>query len=335
MPFALRPPAGLRAHAREATFVLKVLPMLPSGFVDHVTAPPVVEKFRYPSRSGDVTVDLYRPRADGPHPAMVLCLGVVPFGVDHPQVPRLCEALARSGFIALIHWSDAMRDRRLVPEDAEDIADAYAALLARPDVDASRGGLYGTCVGGTFALLAAAQPRIRDRVAFVGAFAPFSSMWTLARDVASGTREVAAEIKPWAVDPLTRDVFERTITDLLSRTHARTIFEARDRATADAALQALPESARARLDAMSPLLHVSDIQASCVVFGHDRDDAVIPVAESRRLAAAFGGRKGVTFTEYAMFQHADPTKRHLTPIAFARELARFYGSLYPLFRRTA
>jgi dienelactone hydrolase len=115
-------------------------------------------------------------------------------------VPRLCEALARSGFIALIHWSDAMRDRRLVPEDAEDIACAYASLITRADVDRSRSGLYGTCVGGTFALLAAAQPLIRDRVAFVGAFAPFSSMWTLARDIASGTRDAAGRTDTWTVD---------------------------------------------------------------------------------------------------------------------------------------
>src|SRR4051794_30116451 len=25
----------------------------------------------------------------GPHPGIVVCLGVVPFGADHPQVPRL------------------------------------------------------------------------------------------------------------------------------------------------------------------------------------------------------------------------------------------------------
>jgi dipeptidyl aminopeptidase/acylaminoacyl peptidase len=327
--------AALRAHAREVAFVFKVLPMLSSGLVDRVTAAPVVEKIRYASRAGEVTADVYRPGTGRRHPAMVLCLGVVPFGVDHPQIPRLCQALARSGFVALIHWSDAMRDRRLVPEDIADIAAAYAALLERDDVDSSRSGLYGTCVGGSFALLAAAHPLIRDRLGFVGAFAPFSSMWTFARDIASRTREDGSRVVPWVVDQLTDDVFARTVNAFLGTEQARALTEAHDRAAADAALHALPAEARERLDAMSPILHLSDIHASCIAFGHDRDDVVIPVGESRRLAAALAGRRGVSFTEYAMFQHADPTKRHLSPLAFAREIARFYGSLYPLFRRTS
>ena len=51
-----------------------------------------------------------------------------------------------------------MRDFRLDPANVEDIASAYEALLARPDVDGARSGLPGTCVGGAFALMAAATP---------------------------------------------------------------------------------------------------------------------------------------------------------------------------------
>lgn len=331
----MRAPAALRAHAREVAFILKVLPMLPSGVVDRVTAPPRVERFHYEAHAGEVVAEVYRPDTGRRHPAMVLCLGVVPFGVEHPQVPRFCDALARAGFVALIHWSDAMRDKRLVPEDADDVARAYAALLDRDDVDPERSGLFGTCVGGTFALLAAAHPLIRDRVRFVGAFAPFSSMWTLARDVASGTRDDDAGVVPWTVDPLTREIFERTIRALLGPEQALAVLDAHDATAADAALRSLPPSAREDLDAMSPILHVSDIHAPCIAFGHDRDDVVIPIAESRRLAAALSGREGVRFTEYAMFQHADPTSRHLSPLAFAREVVRFYGSLYPLFSASA
>jgi hypothetical protein len=124
------------------------------------------------------------PPGAGPYPGVVVCLGVVPFGVEQPLVPRLWEALARSGFAALLHWSPALRDFRLDPVDVEDIASAYEALLARPEIDPARSGLLGTCVGGAFALMAAASPRVRDRVAFVVACAPYASMWTLARDVA-------------------------------------------------------------------------------------------------------------------------------------------------------
>jgi dienelactone hydrolase len=334
--------------------------MLPSAPIDWMTREPVIESVRYETQDGEVNAELYRPPGPGPHPAVVLCLGVVPFGVDHPQIPRLKAALARFGFVALIHWSVAMRDRRLVPEDRENIAAAYDYLVRRPDVDPTRSGLYGTCVGGSFALLAAAHPSIRDRVAFVGAFAPYSSMWTLAGDIASRTRSNDGAIEPWAVDPLTRDVFVRSVTDTLVPREAERLREAAstggavdpeclsadgqvvhalltaaDEDAAGLALRRLPQEMRDRLDAMSPLRHVDDIKAALILLGHDRDDLVIPVGESRRLASALSRRAGAEYTEYAMFQHADPTKRKLSPLRLARELRRFYLSLYPMFRQAA
>src|SRR5215216_4801769 len=136
----------IRAVGKAAVFFLKVFPMLPSKPADWVTKPPVIEKVRYPTCFGEVEGDLYLPGTAGPHPAIVVCLGVVPFGVDHPQVPVLGKALARAGFAALLYWSPAMRDFRLDPDDVENIALAYQWLIQRADVDPSRSGLLGTCV---------------------------------------------------------------------------------------------------------------------------------------------------------------------------------------------
>src|ERR1700694_5698540 len=63
--------------------------------------------------------------------------------------------------------------------------------------------------------MAAASPFIRERVAFIGAYAPYSSMWTFARDIASATRSFGDEREPWRVDPLTRKVFVHSLTALL------------------------------------------------------------------------------------------------------------------------
>lgn len=67
--------------------------------------------------------------------------------------------------------------------------------------------------------------------------------------------------------------------------------------------------------------------------GHDQNDLVIPVGESRRFASALAPRAGAKYTEYAMFQHAEPTKRRLSPLRLVRELRGFYFSLYPMFRQ--
>lgn len=351
--------ATLRAAARTTTFFLKVLPMLPSGPIDRLTGTPVVERVRYPTRAGEVEADLYRPSGPGPHPGMVVCLGVVPFEVDHPQVPVLGRALARSGFAALLHWSPAMRAFRLEPEDVDDIALAYRWLIDRPEIDPERSGLLGTCVGGSFALMAAASPLIRDQVAFVTEWAAYSSMWTFARDIASATRPSGTTRELWPVDPLTRKVYVQSMTAVLEPSEAellRSAFVERtgrvdpsalsadgraicallgalDPDEADRALHELPATLQQRLDALSPLRYLKDIRAPLIAIAHDRDDAVIPLDESRQMWSVLSKRPGAHYTELGMFQHMDPTKQRVSPPVMLRELSRFFAFVYPVFRQ--
>ncbi len=346
------------AAAKTAVLLLKVYPMLPSRPLDWVTPRPVVERFSYPTSRGPAEGDLYRPSTPGPHPAVVVCLGVVPFGVDHPQVPRLGEALARSGFAALLYWSPAMRDFRLDPADVADIASAYDHLLKRPDIAPARSGLLGTCVGGAFALMAAADPRIRDRVAFVCAYAPYASMWTLARDIASATRQRDGVREAWEVDPLTRKVYLHSVTALLQPDEAarlraafadphgrlfgptlseegqavRPLLTSLGADEAAAALRGLPNALEERLTALSPLRYLTELHTPLIVLLHDRDDAVVPVGESRSLRDALAGRNGVRYTEFTVFRHMDPSKGKSSALALARELARFGCAIYPVFR---
>ena len=348
----------IRAVAKAAVFFLKVFPMLPSRPVDWVTKPPVIEKVRYPTRFGETEGDLYRPSAGSPFPGIVVCLGVVPFGVDHPQVPILGKALARAGFAALLYWSPAMRDFRLDPEDVENIALAYNWLVEQPYVDPAKSGLLGTCVGGSFALMAAASPLIRNRVGFIGAYAPFSSMWTFARDIASATRSNGDKHEPWRVDQLTRKVFVHSVTALLEPGEAErfrnafinesgqldgrglsaegqavySLLTAPDADHADTALQRLPPIMRERLAALSPMNYLKDIHAPLIVLLHDRGDQVIPIGESRRLHSAFAEHAGVHYTEM-QFQHLDPAKGKLPLHRLVRELGKFFLAMYPLFRQ--
>jgi dienelactone hydrolase len=351
--------ANVRAGWKTVVFLVKVFPMLPSRPLNWVTPRPVVERLRYPTSHGDAEGDLYRPTSSGPHPGMVVCLGVVPFGVDHPQVPRLGEALARSGFAALLYWSPAMRDFRLDPADMGDIASAYEALLARPDIDPARSGLLGTCVGGAFALMAASTPRIRDRVSFISAYAAYDSMWTLACDIATASRSPGGVREPWEVDQLTRKVFVHSVTALLVPDEAQQLREVcaerqgppdlpnlseAGRAVlpllcslspdeAEDAMRRLPAALQERLTAMSPARYVQDIRAPLIILLHDREDPVIPVGESRRLRDALAGRTGVHYTEFTVFRHLDPTKGTPRPLPLARELLRFARAIYPLFQR--
>jgi hypothetical protein len=100
----------------------------------------------------------------------------------------------------------------------------------------------------------------------------------------------------------------------------------------ESALAALPARVRERLRLMSPLDTIGELRAPVVSIGHDRDDLVIPVDESRRLRDRLSGRAGVSYTEFGLFAHADPTARRLAPWRLARELGRFGGFVHPLVR---
>jgi dienelactone hydrolase len=348
----------LRAATRAAIFFLKLFPMLPSRPVDWVTKTPVVQRVKYPTRSGMAEGDLYRPPDEGPHPGILVCLGVVPFEVDHPQVPVMGRALARAGFAALLYWSPAMRDFRLDPEDLENIPLAYRWLIEQPYVDPTRSGLLGTCVGGSFALMASAHPLIQNHVAFLSAYAPFSSMNTFVRDIASSSKIDDGERKSWPVDPLTRKVFVHSMTAILEPGEAErlrsafsgeggmpescslspegqviySLLRAQNVDDAETALQHLPAAMQEQLTAMSPMTYLDNIHAPLIVLLHDRGDQVIPVGESRRLVSALAGNSGVHYTEM-QFQHLDPVKGKLPFFRLVHELGKFFRAVYPLFRQ--
>jgi hypothetical protein len=255
-----------------------------------------------------------------------------------------------------------MRDFRLDPDDIKNIALAYQTLVEQPYVDARRSGLMGTCVGGSFALMASADERIRDRVAFVAAFAPYGSLVTLARDIAtSSCARNGNGRRAWQVDPLTRKVFVHSVTAPLDPCEAealRDAFEAEapvgngdtnglspegravrallvggDVEQADLALQSLPQEIQAGLRDLSPVSYLDDIHAPMIAISHDRDDSVIPVGESRLLVSALNGRAGVRYTEFELFQHADPTKRKLSPPRLLGQLTKLYLWLNAIFRQ--
>lgn len=364
-----RPALTAEAVARSVVFLLKMMPIPQKGW-DRLTRRPLVAP-RWFTVPGRCQADLYRPPSAGPHPAVLCVLGVVPAGVVHPMTRQLGEGLARGGFVALLHTSTAMRDLRLDPDDTRDLVSAYDALVRQPYVDPARSGLLGVCVGGSFALMCAADAAIRDRVRFVFAYAPYSSMWTFAVDIASGTRTLAEGSEPWEVDPLTWKTYVRSVTDWVPAADARLLraaFEDRIawnatkttivrtpagqldeaglsddgravlrvlRAGAsdiESALAALPPAAKERMASMSPMSYLDRITAPRIMVLHDRFDHVIPVGESRRLRFALRGRDGVSYTELGLKHLRMP--QGLTPLRLIREVVRTYFAWYPLFRET-
>ena len=199
---------------------------------------------------------------------------------------------------------------RIEPEELENIVSAFHYLEGQEYVDKDRLGLGGFCVGASFALIAAADERIRDRVHFVNAFGPYFDMEDLIVQAASRSVAYDGEWIPWDPHELTVRVLTNELVDTMqdpreaellawhdgsgpqakrnkgelseSGNRIARLLEGVTPGEAHALLGELPPEFRQDLARISPSSHISGVKARLLVM-HDRHDMVVPAAESRRL----------------------------------------------------
>ena len=147
---------------------------------------------------------------------MLLSVGASPLGLDDPNVINLGNALVRAGYVVMFHWMPTVGlDGNLSPTEPDKLVWAVLHLEEQDYVDAERVGMGGFCVGASFALVAAADHRIRDRVAFVNAFGPFFDAEELLLQATSRTVEYGGESTPWEPNPLTVRVLANELIETL------------------------------------------------------------------------------------------------------------------------
>ena len=244
--------------------------------------------------------------------AVLIFLGATPHGTDDPEVVKLGWALARTGFAVMFYWSETMGlEARLDAAEIVNVVGAFEHLRQQEYVDPERLGLAGFSVGASFALAAAANPRIADDIAFVNSFGGYYAAADLIAQIAAGRALDGERETPWEVDELARKVFANTLLAeppsdardaLLEGVHS--IEEARR------LYERLPDSFKSDADSISPSQYVGHWSGGTVIrVMHDRGDAVIPVEESRRLAAALRQERPdvkLYYTETDIFRHVIP-----------------------------
>lgn len=277
-----------------------------AGEPEHIVA----EFTRYDGSTG--TGDIYVIPDGKRRAGVVVFLGANAAGSDDPDVINLGQALARAGFAVMYYWSPIMGERAQV--DAGEIANIVAAFdyLRRQElVDPDRVGLAGFSVGASFALVAAADPRIADSIAFVNAFGGYYDTADLMVQIAAGRAIDNGGDVPWEVDRLTRQVYDNMLTPELESSAARALLEGTDSiAEARGRYAELPESFRAEVDSIAPSHHIYLWSPDTVMrVMHDQGDPLIPVGESRRMVQALQQQRPdvpVYYTETDIFRHVRP-----------------------------
>jgi pimeloyl-ACP methyl ester carboxylesterase len=268
---------------------------------------------------GGVSGDLYSPGQ--PAPAIVLIPGAAPGGKDDPRVIRVAYALARAERVVFVPTLE-LAERRFVEEDIDRIARCTVAL-AEHEIVRGRVTLLGFSYGGSFALVAAADPQLDGRLAQVAVFGAYYDLVGLVQAVTTGVSLVDGRRIPWEGHPLAQAILRaRAVTLAPEREQnallvaleggspeelgprARAIYdllvnEDPDR-TFDLAAR-LPEQARDLLARFSPS-SVADRIAVPVVAMHSTDDPAVPFGEALRLER---GIPGTRLVNVEVFRHVD------------------------------
>jgi hypothetical protein len=276
------------------------------------------------------------------YPALMLVLGVNPLPLDDPRVVRTATALARLGFVVAAPESQEMRNWRIAPSEAPHLVEAFEVVAARPEVDPDRIGMAAFSVGGAVALLAAADPRIADRVRYINAFGAFGDAHTLLVDSATRTMVLNGDVRPWRMGSLAREMFLRVVLRLPESEAAREQIRQRveplilgdgptlqsfdpafaaslagdavaayrlatavDRAVAADALASLSAPNRAMLDGLSANLVATGLRAPIFLM-HDESDSAIPFSQLVPLAGSIPPALLRKVTPFRFFDHVQP-----------------------------
>ena len=340
-----------------------------------VTAPPVRSSVRYwePAGRGEDAelAELWLPSwasEERPAGAMLLVFGVNDQGRNHPAVVRVADGLARTGVAVLVPEWRSMMEGRLRGGEPEKIVAAFDLLAERPEVDPERVGIFGFSVGGSLALVAAADPAIADRIAWLDAFGAYADTSSYLASVASHSYiGTDGSVVAWDPAELTRRVFNDFMLDqvhldadrrALQGAYANAILlgaqpvpdaTLRDRLGSDgravydllmssswdearAAVDALPTSTRRIIGDVSPMEHLDRLETK-VYLMHEVADRWVPFVESRKLAGALesDGRLQ-SHTEFRLFDHVQPDD--LDPLAAAPELWKLLWHVHELMTET-
>jgi dienelactone hydrolase len=153
-----------------------------------VEPPQRYEELTYLSGGLKIKAYLYRPRGQGPFPAIIYSHGsrTRPELQEPGRYEWLAYRLARQGYVVLVAerrgyggsegqgvvGGEGLNTLRWgLPGEIDDVLAAVAYLAERPDADANRVALVGKSLGGLVSVLAAAeQPRVRAVVSLAGGY---------------------------------------------------------------------------------------------------------------------------------------------------------------------
>lgn len=326
--------AGLRATLLLPTLLMASEPA-PMAVLDE---PVRRTRMTISSRDGPVYLDIYAPTTTAPLVSRtrggVIMIPGIGDNRNVPQLVNLSLALARAGLVVMNMTTPTLINYNLSAQDSDGVVQAFNVLAHWPGVSAHRIGLIGFSGGGPIICFAAADPRIRDQVAFVALFGSYFNATSLLRAVGRRALTVNGHVQPWQPNPFPIQVLANVISGTLPSSEGSRLqnaftpggkpLTAQDLAQlspstvaayhllagdepnqVDANLAALPSQAHALLDELSVSRVIGQIRVPIYLL-HDRSDTSVPFTESRDFAAALMRiHHPYDLAEFGIFEHVE------------------------------
>ena len=350
---------------RTASALASVVPGNPPTLLQ-LRPPPRVTTLAYTTRDGyELLADLYEPADAERAPAIVLVNGVVPEGRTYEPLVGFADGLARTGFVVLVPDALDYANYRVFPEDIGALVRGFQVLRDRPSVDPDRVGFIGFSMGGSLALVAAADPEIADQAALVATIGAYDSLDAMLRAVTTRSVQTDDGFQPYQPDGyvwlVTRNTLLSAIPDAGDQealfhlfsletpdpdpevlpsydlaqlgAPARAVyalFTNRDPAAVTDLMDRLRAAVPGALESISPDAHVHRLQAPAALL-HDRGDLYVPAQESRRLYDRLGERPDDQLALLDVIQHAQLSTPDLSPPVL---LGSFIPGMWTLWQFT-
>lgn len=342
-----------RTTAKLTRFVIGVIPVVRyQGLRLENIAPPA--KIFYSDQGGKTPGLLFEPQVKDKTGAVIISAGIKLNSKNAQAVMKLANALQEAGVFVLIPLPSTFSDEIVSAESIKSFVNGFEFLANHPSVDPAKIGFLGFCAGGAFALLAAEDPGISKKVAFVSTFAPYASLTDLYIQTFSEKAFINGEERTWKANAtswrqLLKNFFVRLpeekdrkiLLNYLAKTDggvdlsqltpagkfAVELVQTKDLAKVSQMIQQLPENMQKDLIELSPLTRIENLSAKVFII-HDQDDNYIPIAESIKLKQVLGDR--ASFLELKTFNHTVLDK-NFSLFEFLKELPQVLTHYYQVF----
>ncbi len=329
-----------------AALLLDILPGAPRP-LQWTTRAPVEETIQFAGGGQQIVADRYRPAGGARHSGLIFVYGALREGRSYPPLVALGRSLARSGYTVLNPDLPDLPDEALTRASLEGLVAAIQLQAQDPRGRGGRVGLFGFSLGGSLALVAAADPRVADQVAVVVDVGGYYRFEDMVQAVTTGTIPddqgrpvpymIAAVASQTALNSVVRllpaqdqavlaSVIAATPGDpraALAALDRRGLTPAgqevldlilnRDPSRVEALYAALNPTLRATIaEVMAPQTHAERIRAQVWAL-HDQNDPFVPSQQTRRLATDARLRDHAHVTISTLLEHAEFAPRSPTP----------------------